>query len=63
MALGVSAPYLSAHYSWRWVYWITSGLGLVAWVLVILFVPETRWPRSKAELSTENILDIVVCVL
>jgi len=52
--LGVLAPYLSVTSTWRWIYWITSTLGLVAWVLIIIFVPETRWVRSKEELSTQH---------
>ncbi|KAK0709211.1 major facilitator superfamily domain-containing protein [Lasiosphaeria miniovina] len=35
---------------WRWLYYITSGLGVVAWLLLLLFLPET-WMRSKEGLS------------
>lgn len=49
-ALGAAAPYIAANYDWRWIYFITSGLGLAAWILLIAFLPETRWKRSKAEL-------------
>lgn len=49
--LGILGPYLAAHYTWRWVYWITSILGVIVWVLIMIFVPETKWMRSKEELS------------
>lgn len=29
-----------------------QGLGVVAWLLLLVFLPETRWMRSKKELST-----------
>lgn len=51
IGLGIAGPYIAANYDWRWVYFITSGLGFVAWILLIVFLPETRWKRSKAELG------------
>jgi MFS family permease len=51
IGLGIAAPYVAANYTWRWLYFITSGLGFVAWVLLIGYLPETRWARSKEELS------------
>ncbi len=50
-ALGIVAPYIASNYDWRWLYYITAGLGFVAWLLILFFVPETRWMRSKEELS------------
>ena len=49
--LGLLGPYLSAHYTWRWIYWITSVLGVIMWVLIMVLVPETKWKRSEDELS------------
>ncbi|KAF6803704.1 major facilitator superfamily transporter [Colletotrichum sojae] len=54
IGLGVATPWLSANYTWRWIYYITSGLGVVAWALLIAFLPETRWTRSKEELSGQK---------
>ncbi|TDZ53197.1 putative MFS-type transporter [Colletotrichum trifolii] len=55
IGLGVAAPWLSANYSWRWLYYITSGLGILAWILLIAFLPETRWNRSQEELSGQAV--------
>ena len=49
--LGTLAPYIASNYDWRWLYYITAGLGFVAWILLIFLVPETRRVRSKEELS------------
>ncbi|KAK2063692.1 major facilitator superfamily transporter [Colletotrichum caudatum] len=55
IALGVLAPYVSSNYTWRWMYYITSGLGVAAWAIIIAFLPETRWKRSQEELSGQII--------
>ncbi|KAK2001446.1 major facilitator superfamily transporter [Colletotrichum falcatum] len=54
IGLGVLAPWISSNYTWRWMYYITSGLGIVAWGFVIAFLPETRWTRSQEELSGQS---------
>ncbi|EFQ34331.1 major facilitator superfamily transporter [Colletotrichum graminicola] len=58
IALGVLAPWISSNYTWRWMYYITSGLGIVAWGVVIAFVPETRWTRSQEELSGQTVYSL-----
>ncbi|ORY63847.1 major facilitator superfamily transporter [Pseudomassariella vexata] len=55
ISLGIAAPYVAAVGDWRWLYFITSGAGIVAWILMIAFLPETRWKRSKEELSGQKI--------
>ncbi|KAI0603387.1 major facilitator superfamily transporter [Biscogniauxia sp. FL1348] len=55
IATGIAGPYLAANFTWRWIYWFTSILGVVAWILIIFFVPETRWNRSKEELAGQKI--------
>jgi hypothetical protein len=51
IALGIAAPYMIIRLSWRWVYFITAiGAGFFL-VGVFLFLPETRWPRSRSEMS------------
>jgi MFS family permease len=52
IALGFASPYISANFTWRIIYYLSSGLGFVAWMLMIFFLPETRWMRSNEELST-----------
>jgi MFS family permease len=50
-AMGIVTPYIASVYDWRWIYYITSGFGILAWLLLVVFLPETRWTRSKEELS------------
>ncbi|KAK8112065.1 major facilitator superfamily transporter [Apiospora kogelbergensis] len=56
--VGTLAPYISANSTWRWIYWSTSILGVVAWIMLIVFVPETRKTRSARELAGEKIYPI-----
>lgn len=55
IALGVAAPYVAANFTWRILYFATSGLGILAWGLMIAFLPETRWTRGKGELTGQKI--------
>ncbi|KAI6272230.1 hypothetical protein MCOR27_005317 [Pyricularia oryzae] len=55
ISVGIATPYIAANYSWRWIYWITSGFGVFAWVLLLFFMPETRFTRSKKALVGEAI--------
>ncbi|KAI1840992.1 hypothetical protein JX265_012869 [Neoarthrinium moseri] len=55
IALGIAAPYVSANFTWRILYYATSGFGILAWGLLIAFLPETRWRRSQEELSGQKI--------
>lgn len=48
---GIIGPYVAANWTWRWLYFITSGVGILAWFALILFVPESRRWRSKEELG------------
>lgn len=49
--VGNLSPIIVHRLSWRYIYWITAGLGIFAWFLLIVFVPETRFHRSDAELG------------
>ncbi|CAN8099288.1 unnamed protein product [Discula destructiva] len=51
VAIGVTSPIIVVQLSWRWIYYITSALGVVAWIAMIFLVPETRWERSREELA------------
>ncbi|KAJ4390954.1 hypothetical protein N0V93_004553 [Gnomoniopsis smithogilvyi] len=55
VTFGILAPYISTEYTWRWVYLITSGIGIFAWIFLIAFVPESRKMRSKEELSGQRL--------
>lgn len=47
----ITSPYVVLRISWRYLYYITSGVGILVWLLLIAFVPETRWIRSDDELG------------
>lgn len=51
ISLGIAAPYISANYNWRYLYFATSGAGILAWLMLIGLLPETRWTRSKEMLA------------
>lgn len=41
--------------SWRWVYFMTAAAASFFLVGVFIFLPETRWQRTKAEMSKSRI--------
>lgn len=47
----VASPYVVLRLDWRHLYYITAGVGVFVWLLLIAFVPETRWIRSDDELG------------
>lgn len=51
LVLMTGSPYIVSRLTWRFIYWITSGVGVLAWIGLILLVPETRWMRSNDELG------------
>ncbi|OHE91372.1 major facilitator superfamily transporter [Colletotrichum orchidophilum] len=51
IVLGIAAPYMISDLSWRWMYYITAFGAASFLVGVYLFTPETRWPRTRAEMS------------
>ncbi|KAI6351107.1 hypothetical protein MCOR25_010137 [Pyricularia grisea] len=55
ISVGIATPYIAANYSWRWIYWITSGFGVFAWVLLLGFMPETRFTRCTKALVGESV--------
>lgn len=49
IGLGIASPYMIIYWSWRWVYFGTAaGAGLFL-IGVFLFMPETRYARTKKE--------------
>ncbi|TLD31962.1 gb [Venturia nashicola] len=55
VSLGVASPVIVAGAGWRYLYFITSGLAVLAWLALVAFLPETRWQRSKEELGGKNV--------
>ncbi|KAJ0122933.1 hypothetical protein J7T55_011394 [Diaporthe amygdali] len=55
LALGISAPYIVLRLDWRYLYYITAGVGILVWLGLIAFVPETRWVRSDDELAGKQV--------
>lgn len=51
IAIGFSAPYAIINLNWRWVYYITAIAGGFFLFGVFLFLPETRWNRTRSEMS------------
>ncbi|KAJ4394047.1 hypothetical protein N0V93_003264 [Gnomoniopsis smithogilvyi] len=57
ITFGILGPWIAVHYTWRWLYFITSGFGIVAWILLLVYVPESRKARSKEELAGMKLWD------
>ncbi|KAF3768741.1 MFS general substrate transporter [Cryphonectria parasitica EP155] len=51
VSLGIASPIIVVRLNWRYIYWITAGLGVLAWFFLLAFVPESRFIRSDAELA------------
>ncbi|KAK4629328.1 hypothetical protein CLAFUW4_07959 [Fulvia fulva] len=51
IALGIAAPYIIGYMSWRYIYDITAGVAGFFLLGVILFLPETRWHRTRSEMN------------
>ncbi|CAN8100481.1 unnamed protein product [Discula destructiva] len=55
VSLGITSPMIVARLSWRYIYWITAGVGVLAWGFLFVFVPESRYLRSDAELAGKSL--------
>lgn len=51
VAIGLTSPLIVVRLSWRWIYYLTAGTGLIVWIAMIFLVPETKWNRSPEELG------------
>ncbi|KAG5914115.1 hypothetical protein E4U42_000673 [Claviceps africana] len=51
VALGLSAPYIIGHASWRVIYFVTAGAGFLFWIVMFFFLPETKFERSDDEMN------------
>jgi hypothetical protein len=54
MALGITAPIIVVTIGWRFIYFLTSGVAVFAWLMLVFFAPESRWMRSPAELGKHS---------
>jgi hypothetical protein len=54
IAIGFSAPYMITNLSWRWIYHSTAIAASFFLVGVFLFLPETRWFRTRAEMGKSS---------
>lgn len=51
IGLGIGTPYIILDLNWRWVYYITAAFAAFFLAGVFFFLPETRWHRSRSEMS------------
>lgn len=51
IAVGFASPYIIIYLTWRAVYFITAGVAGFFLIGVALFLPETRYQRSRAEMG------------
>lgn len=51
IALGFASPYIIIYLSWRWVYYMTAAGASFFIIGCVLFMPETRWPRTRSEMG------------
>jgi len=51
IAIGFSAPYMIVNLSWRWIYHSTAIAASFFLIGVFIFLPETRWYRTRAEMD------------
>ena len=35
--------------SWRWIFWISAGLGVMGFLMILTLLPETRGPEARRE--------------
>ncbi|KAL1887283.1 hypothetical protein Sste5346_010314 [Sporothrix stenoceras] len=54
-ALGAASTFIVQHIGWRWFYWILDIISCAAFVMIILVVPETTFPRTEAEYIGESV--------
>lgn len=51
VGLGFATPYIIIDLTWRWLYFITAIGASTFLVGVFVFLPETKWHRTSAEIS------------
>ncbi|ORY70914.1 major facilitator superfamily domain-containing protein [Pseudomassariella vexata] len=55
VSIGLTSPLIITRLSWRWIYYLTGGVGVLAWFMIIFLVPETRWVRTPDELAGKEV--------
>ncbi|EME44139.1 hypothetical protein DOTSEDRAFT_71831 [Dothistroma septosporum NZE10] len=51
IVLGIASPYIIIYMTWRWIYDITAAVAGFFLLGVILFLPESRWHRTRSEMN------------
>jgi MFS family permease len=59
VSLGIASPVIVSTIGWRYLYFITSALAIVAWLGILFFLPESRWQRSQEELSGKEVYPLL----
>lgn len=49
--LGIASSHIVADLSWRWFYWIMTIPAGLAFILILIFVPESKFARSQGALG------------
>ncbi|KAK2591820.1 hypothetical protein QQS21_010488 [Conoideocrella luteorostrata] len=50
VVLGIASPYIIGRISWRFIYFVTAGAGLVFLIQLFFVLPETKFARTDDEL-------------
>jgi MFS family permease len=55
VCIGIASPVIVGTVGWRFLYYLTSGLAILAWLGLIVAMPESRWTRTQEELAGKSI--------
>ena len=55
IALGIGSPYMIINLDWRCVYYMTAIIAALFLVAIAIFLPETRWHRTRDEMSKSGL--------
>lgn len=60
VSIGIASPIIvvTNGLGWRFVYFLTSGIAVLAWLILCACLPETRWKRSQQELAGKPIYQL-----
>lgn len=56
IAIGFAGAYIVINLSWHWVYYITAAAAGFFWLGIFIFLPETRFNRTRAEMGMSQFL-------
>jgi MFS family permease len=60
VSIGIASPIIvvTKGLEWRFVYFLTAGIAVLAWLLLCAVLPETRWKRSQEELAGNTMFEL-----